>query len=180
MVNLQSILVRHKLLEPPEHSRYSGTSGNYTRCNMQHWPPIEKRHIAWLGELLSCKRFDTQDKAGWNILHHVCQQSSSSPLMLHIIWMLTREDMPKLEGSIRSALQQCTKSMTPHRWTPLHFLCQNADRYHRKAAVVRALLEKGLVEPTDFDVENDKVYLFLFKGALPQSPQCSFHPSDRW
>ena len=100
--------------------------------------------------------------------------------MLDIIWMLTREDKPKLEGSIRCALQQRTRGMTPYRWTPLHFLCHNADNDHRKATVVQALLDKGLVLPTDFDVENDKVYLFLFKGALPQSPQCSFHPSDRW
>ena len=180
MEQLQPILRELRIMQLPAHSRDSGTSGNYTRQNVQHWPPVEMRHIAWLGEILSCKRFDTQDNNGWNILHHVCHQSSSCPLMLDIIWMLTREDKPKLEGSIRCALQQRTRGMTPYRWTPLHFLCQNADKYHRKATVVQALLENGLVRPTDFDVENDKVYLFLFKGALPQSPQCSFHPSDRW
>ena len=76
-------------MQLPPQSRDSDSSGNYTRYNIQHWPPAQKRHIAWLGEVLSCKRFDTQGKNGRNILHHVCNQSSSAPLKLHIIEMLT-------------------------------------------------------------------------------------------
>ena len=49
-------------MQLPPQSRDSDSSGNYTRCNMQHWPPIKKRHIAWLGEVLSCKRIDIQDE----------------------------------------------------------------------------------------------------------------------
>ena len=63
-----------------------------------------------------------------------------SPLMLDIIWMLTREDKPKLEGSIRCALQQRTRGMTPYRWTPLHFLApqrrQRSSESDRCASIV--------------------------------------------
>ena len=163
------------IMQPPPQSRDSDSSGNYTRCNMQHWPPIEKRHIAWLGEVLSCKRIDIQDKRGFNILHHVCKHSSSCPLMLYIIRMLTNDDMPTLEGSFRTAVEQCTKHTTPNHWTPLHFLCQNADKDQQKASVVKALLDKKLVLPTDFDVRNDRVYVsFSFlKGLTPSPPSAA-------
>ena len=170
MVNLQTILVQHGLVQPPEHSRNSGTSGNYTRCNMQHWPPIEKRHIAWLGEFLSCKRFDTQDKDGWNILHHVCHQSSSCAPMLDIILQLANPHKPQLEGSLEVAWKQTTVNYDPYGWTPLHFFCMNGDVHGNKHYVVKELLENGLVQPADFDIKNPKVYLLLLNMAPPAPP----------
>ena len=56
-----ALLLRFGMQLPPQ-SRDSGSSGNYTRYNIQHWPPAQKRHIAWLGEVLSCKRIDIQDE----------------------------------------------------------------------------------------------------------------------
>ena len=58
MDQLQPILQELRIMQPPQQSQNSGTSGNYTRQNVQHWPPVEMRHIAWLGEILSCKRYD--------------------------------------------------------------------------------------------------------------------------
>jgi len=147
-------------LDLPSQNRSSQTSSVGARQEKNKWPPDHHQHICWLASLVSCTSCTEVDEQGWNIYHHLFHTISSSELSAKIAANLAKKSFPKLQGDMRDAMRQKTRGSTPRDWTPVHFLCDRSDRQQQKVSIAKELLEAGVLQLSDFNEPNDKVFYF--------------------
>ena len=147
----------------PPQSENSSTSLSGTKQYPSKFPENNRINLKWLAECLGCSSVTHVDNKGWNIVHHVMHIIPSSDLALDIALKIgdRAADMPS--GDIRMAMKQRTTGFQPYQATPVHMLCTNSDSHYKKLDLIKILLKRGVLEITDFDQKNDKVFAFSFK-----------------
>ena len=106
-----------------------------------------------------------QDENGWNLFHHLFHSVTPSKLAGNIVGNMARSDYPMLQGDVRTAMRQKTTSSA---FIPAHLLCQDSDGEFKKRELIATLLANGIFVIADFDVPNDKVFVFLGGKASSQ------------
>ena len=165
---LLQVFAKKRFLELPPQSKGSATASAVTKQHEKHFPPAAFQHICWLAEVVSCNDVTEQDENGWNLFHHLFQSVTPSKLAGNIVGNMARPDYPMLQGDVRKAMQQTTTSLCPFHATPAHLLCQDSDGEFKKRDLIAALLASGIFVIADFDVPNDKVFVFLGGKASSQ------------
>ena len=165
---LLQVFADKQFLELPPQSQGSATASAVTKQHEDNFPRVAFQHICWLAEVVSCNDVTEQDQNGWNIFHHVFHSVTPSKLAGNIVGNMARPDYPMLQGDVRKAMQQTTTSLCPFHATPAHLLCQDSDGEFKKRELIAALLANGIFVIADFDVPNDKVFVFLGGKASSQ------------
>ena len=165
-----------RFLQLPPQSHASATASAVTKQHERNFPPPACQHICWLAEVVSCNDVTEQDENGWNLFHHLFHSVTPSKLAGNIVGNMARPDYPMLQGDVRKAMQQTTTSLCPFHATPAHLLCQDSDGEFKKRDLIAALLASGIFVIADFDVPNDKVFVFF--GGGKASSQVRLEPAS--
>ena len=141
-----------------EHSELMQTQSTSTKNFPLAFPPEENRSLPELGEILGFRHCDAVDINGKNLFVHLFTSLSYSYGSFLFLEHAFDDLAPRLPGDYRKAMRQPVTSGKAKGHKPLHVVCNGSDVQFQKLAILKSLIENGIVPSTDiFTLRNNKV-----------------------